>query len=104
MDLLATGSCDDSFASIANQTMLDAYSKCSELDSVFVSHKFSGDYKLSGVKKIVKFSSGYLGPKLSPSSTREDDPVTSISLPDLETVKASVLLGYLEFLISFSAP
>lgn len=91
-----------------NQTQLDFYSACPVFESVvFVGHKFSGPFELPGIVSVGRISAGYLLPKLT-GSKREDDPVTSISFPDLknttETWMGGIMAAYLEYLTDVSFP
>lgn len=92
--------------SIKNQTQLDLYSFCTVFDSpIFVGHTFKGAFELPGIVSIGRVSSGYLLPKLT---EREDDPVTSISFPDLKnttvTYFGGVMAMYLNYLSNVSFP
>ncbi|KAG4429768.1 hypothetical protein IFR05_014746 [Cadophora sp. M221] len=93
--------CDDYFVNIDNTTDLSFYSSCPILDfMVGPSHNFSGAFDLPGVQSIGKFSSGYFGPKFT-GSTRVEDGVTTVSMPDLvNTTAGGVLFGYLNNLTS----
>lgn len=91
-----------------NQTQLDFYSTCPVFESVvFIGHTFSGPFKLPGIETVGRVSAGYYGPKLR-GSDREDDPVTSISFPDLRnttmTTYGGVMAAYLEYLTNVSFP
>lgn len=91
-----------------NQTQLDLYSTCPVFESpVFVGHTFTGAFKLPGIVSIGRVSSGYLLPKLT-GSKREDDPVTSISFPDLKNTTVDYFGGvqamYLNYLTDISFP
>lgn len=67
-------------------------------------HEFKGPFEMSDVQSIPKFSSGYFGPKFK-DSTRVDDGVTSISMPDLKNTSAGgMLFGYIDNLTSISFP
>ncbi|KAH7355391.1 hypothetical protein BKA65DRAFT_549450 [Rhexocercosporidium sp. MPI-PUGE-AT-0058] len=97
--------CDDILVNIDNTTGLGFYSNCPVLDfMVGPSHTFSGPFNLPGVISIGKFSSGYFGPKFS-GSTRVEDGVTTVSMPDLlNTTAGGVLFGYVDNLTSVDFP
>lgn len=98
--------CDDSIVSIANQTDIDFYKTCTAIDSVsfFIDHEFKGPFELPGVESLPSLSSGYLGPELQ-GSTRVDDGVTTVSMPDLQKIDGGdILFGYLNDLTSISFP
>lgn len=100
--------CDDYWVSMNNQTQLDFYSTCPVFgDVVFVGHEFSGPFKLPGIVSVGRISAGYFGPKVR-GSTREDDPVTSISFPDLKnttlTSYGGIMAAYLDYLTDVSFP
>jgi hypothetical protein len=98
--------CDDFKVSIANQTDIDFYKTCPAIDSdfFFIDHEFKGPFELPVVESLPSFSSGYLGPKLK-GSTRVDDGVTTVSMPDLRNITTnSILFGYLDNLTSISFP
>lgn len=92
--------------SIVNQTDIDFYKTCPAIDSTFffIDHEFKGAFELPGVESLPSFSSGYLGPELQ-GSTRVDDGVTTVSMPDLQNITGGgILFGYLNDLSSISFP
>lgn len=98
--------CDDHMISIVNQTDIDFYKTCPAIDGVlfFIDHEFKGSFELPSVESLPELSSGYLGPELT-GSTRVDDGVTTVSMPDLQNITAGGLLfGYLNNLTSVSFP
>lgn len=103
--------CDDTIIHIVNQTDIDFYKTCPTIDGLlfFIDHEFDGPFELPGVESLPEVSSGYLGPDLSdlPGSTsdREDDGVTTVSMPDLKNVTSGgILFGYLNNLTEVSFP
>lgn len=96
-------SCDDYFISVVTKADVEFYSKCPKLEARFgISHNYTGPFELPNIESLGKFTSGYLGPKLS-FSDRVDDAVTSVSMPDLEKC-GSMLFGWLNNLTSISLP
>ena len=91
--------------SIANQTILDFYKKnCPIIEGGTTfgpDHAFKGPFVLPNVVSVPSLTAGYQLPK---SRDREDDRVTSISMPDLKKITGTVLLGYLDNLKSISLP
>lgn len=95
--------CVDNFRTIANQTQLKFYSSCPNLDAfLFVGHCYPGSFELPGVKSIARITAGWNGPVIS--GDRQDDPVTSISFPDLENITISIQASYLNHLTNLSFP
>lgn len=98
--------CDDTIVEIVNQADIDFYKTCPAVDSAlfFIDHEFKGPFELTGVESLPELSSGYLGPELT-GSTRVDDGVTTVSMPDLQKITAGgILFGYLNNLTSTSFP
>ncbi|KAI1848484.1 hypothetical protein JX266_005790 [Neoarthrinium moseri] len=103
---LETRACDDSWIEIVDQTDIDFYKTCPNIDGTlfFIDHLFKGPFELPGVKSLPEVSSGYLGPKLK-GSDRVDDGVTSVSMPDLTNITSGgILFGYVNNLTSVSFP
>ncbi|KAI3394503.1 hypothetical protein diail_2637 [Diaporthe ilicicola] len=98
--------CDDSIVNIVNQTDINFYKTCPAIDSIlfFIDHEFKGPFELPGVESLPSLSSGYLGPDIT-GSTRVDDGVTTVSMPDLQKITGGgILFGYLNNLTSISFP
>lgn len=98
--------CDDSIVKIVNQTDINFYETCPAIDGIlfFIDHDFNGPFELPGVESLPSLSSGYLGPELK-GSTRVDDGVTTVSMPDLQNITSGgMLFGYLNDLTKISFP
>ncbi|KAM7187511.1 hypothetical protein V8F20_010960 [Naviculisporaceae sp. PSN 640] len=79
------------------------YSKLSK-PGFFISKNFTGAFEMPGVESIPRFSVGYLGRKL-PGSDREDDKVTSVSMPDVKNISMyGFLIGYADSVVNVSFP
>lgn len=73
-------------------------------DQFLIAHEFKGPFEMPGVKFLPELIAGYLGPKLT-GSDREDDGMTSASLPDVEEIGGrGVLFGYMDHLTNISFP
>jgi hypothetical protein len=100
-------SCSNILIEIANQTDIDFYASCTDFSEdilFFIDHNFTGPFELPKIKTVPEISSGYLGPELR-GSDREDDGVTSVSMPDLLNVTSGgVLFGYIKNLTNISFP
>lgn len=94
-------SCSDLIVSIVTQEDLDFFSQCPKIDYVvYVGKNFTGQFDMPNVKSVGKFSAGYYRPPRD-----RDDPVTSVSVPDLEEINDGwFMFGWLNNLESISAP
>lgn len=92
---------------IDSQADLDVYQTCPVITSTlfFIDHAFDGVFTLPNVQSIPKLSAGYLGPSLGGATSRTDDGVSSVSMPDLKnTSSGGMLFGYLGHLTDVSLP
>lgn len=99
-----TPSCDALEILINNQSGLNFYSSCTDIEYfLFPNHTFSGPFDLPGVKTVGEFAAGYYGPIAG--FNRTADGVTSISMPDLEaTTLKGLTMGYCNDLTDVSFP